>query len=139
MPSIFDAADPIRTIYFLTMNSGLPSPYNASTLANISNQIIRQAAVLKEITDSLIKDIRENGPSVTITRTGGYLVGLVRNDEVQYFSCRKESTLDVSQPDRFTSVVLPAWETHRISGFEGVWFSEDEANIIVKKIAELVK
>ena len=136
MSSIFDSEESIFAIRDL-LNSLNDSP-NATTLGNISYQILNYTAILKEQSDARIKDIRENGPSLQISDKS-YVLGLLRDDDsprVKFFSCPNGQKIQVTQPTRYTSVVNPVWETHYISGFD-VWISEEESKIIMKKLNNL--
>jgi hypothetical protein len=130
--TIIEIRDLMEEINFKNIET--TNNYTASTASYLSDQILKHAATLKELSDARIKDIRENGPSL-VFEVNRYTLGLLRDDKVKYVSCTKGCVIEVSSPQRFTSIRPPAWETYHISGFDK-WVSEDEANIIMKKLGE---
>ena len=138
MSTIFDLTHSISKIRNLIkkFDNDALNYINANAIQYLSDDILTYASKLKEISDAIIKNIRENGPSI-ILKDGSHTLCLLRDDKVKYYLLRSDlDNVKITQPPRCTTMSTPAWETHHISGFD-VWISEDESNIIMKKLATL--
>jgi hypothetical protein len=139
MSTIFDLANSIskiRTINKKIEKIDMNDLNNINAIQHLLDDILSYASTLKEISVDIIRDIRENGPSI-ILKDGSHILCLLRDDMVKYYLLRSDlDTIKITQPPRCTTISTPIQETHYISGF-GVWISEDESNIIMKKLAVL--